>query len=101
MSFHHIIVTSFLTSLSVLGVAYPMKGHPEDEFAKRGGSLKEESVCSSLFFFSYVHLHRCMTEDSCEIVNNLQVLILCRELWWYDEGTFTPHLNVWNFTGRL
>lgn len=40
----------FFTSLSVLGVAHPMKGHPEDVFAKRGGSLKEESVCSSLFF---------------------------------------------------
>lgn len=52
MSFHHIVVISFLTSLSVLGVAYPMKGHPEDVFAKRGGSLKEESVCSS-FFFSF------------------------------------------------
>lgn len=66
MSLYHIAVISFLTSLSVLGVAYPMKGHLEDVFAKRGGSLKEESVCSSLFFFSYVHPHRCMPEDSCE-----------------------------------
>lgn len=34
-------------------------------------------------------------------VKNLQVLILCRKLWWYDEGTFTQHLNVWNFPERL
>lgn len=43
-----------LTSLSMFGVVYSMKGHPGDEFAKRGGSLTKKVYVAPFFLFFYV-----------------------------------------------